>query len=155
LLLLESTALGAGSGCHGLLGEQEVEEELVAPASGEPDKLLALIASGQNLVWPASCFGAEKRMGRWLVMGLYHAFVELKLAPLSRSIPLFAKEGVRMRFGVTRATRSCWSGTGAGTVSSPTTTTPQVRLCPSGRCSRSSRSGTSRGSSSSSPLMHW
>lgn len=97
-LLLEGTTLGAGSGGHGLRSEQEVEEELVTLATGAPDKLVAVIASGQNLDRLVSCYRAAKRTGRLLVIDPYQAFVLMKLAPLSSSIPQFAWEGVRVSF---------------------------------------------------------
>jgi len=97
-LLLEGTTLGAGSGGHGLHSEQEVEEELVAFASSEPGKLIAVIASGQNLDRLVSCYRAARRSGRLLVIDPYQAFVLMRLAVLSRSIPQFTWEGVRVSF---------------------------------------------------------
>jgi len=97
-LLLEGTTLGAGAGGHGLRREQEVEEALVALATGEPDKLVAVMASGQNVDRLVSCYRAAKRLGRLLVIDPYQAFVEAKLAPLSSSIPQFSWEGVRVNF---------------------------------------------------------
>ncbi len=70
-LLLEGTTLGAGSGGHGLRSEQEVEEELVALAIDEPGKLVAVVASGQNLDRLVSCYRAAKRTGRLLVIDPY------------------------------------------------------------------------------------
>jgi len=97
-LLLEGTTLGAGSGGHGLRSEQEVEDELVALATGEPGKLVAVIASGQNLDRLVSCYRAAKRTGRLLVIDPYQAFVLTKLGPLSSAIPQFGWEGVRVSF---------------------------------------------------------
>jgi len=95
-LLLEGTTLGVGSGGHGLRSEQEVEEELVTLARSEPGKLVAVVASGQNLDRLVSCYRAARRSGRLRVIDPYQAFVELKLAPLSSSIPQFLWEGVRV-----------------------------------------------------------
>jgi ribonuclease J len=97
-LLLEGTTLGAGGSGHGLRSEQEVEEELVALAAAEPEKLVAVIASGQNLDRLVSCYRAARRTDRLLVIDPYQAYVELQLAPLSRSIPQFTWEGVRVSF---------------------------------------------------------
>jgi len=97
-LLLEGTTLGAGSGGHGLRSEQEVEEELVALATGEPDKLIAVVASGQNLDRLVSCYRTAKRSGRLLAIDPYQAFVLMKLAPLSSTIPQFTWDGVRVSF---------------------------------------------------------
>ncbi len=97
-LLLEGTTLGAGAGGHGLRSEQEVEEELVALATGKPGKLVAVVASGQNLDRLVSCYRAAKRSGRLLVIDPYQAYVLRQLAPLSDSIPQFGWEHVRVSF---------------------------------------------------------
>lgn len=97
-LLLEGTTLGAGSGRHGMRSEQDVEEALVSLARETPSKLLAVIASGQNLDRLVSCYRAARRSGRLLVIDPYQAFVLMKLAPLSPAIPQFTWEGVRVSF---------------------------------------------------------
>ena len=97
-LLLEGTTLGAGGGSHGLRSEQEVEEELVALATGEPGKLVAVVASGQNLDRLVSCYRAARHSGRLLVIDPYQAFVLMGLESLSSAIPQFTWEGVRVSF---------------------------------------------------------
>ena len=97
-LLLEGTTLGVGGEGHGMRSEQEVEEALVALATGEPDKLIAVVASGQNLDRLISCHRAAGRSRRLCVIDPYQAFVLMKLAPLSASIPQFSWEGVRVSF---------------------------------------------------------
>ena len=97
-LLLEGTTLGAGGASHGLRSEQEVEDELVALAVGGPDKAVVVVASGQNLDRLVSCYRAAKRSGRQLVVDPYQAFVLQKLAPLSKNIPQFTWDDVRVNF---------------------------------------------------------
>jgi len=97
-LLLEGTTLGAGGDSHGLRSEQEVEEALVALATGGPDKAVVVVASGQNLDRLVSCYRAAKRTGRKLVVDPYQAFVLQKLAPLSENIPQFTWDDVRVNF---------------------------------------------------------
>ncbi len=97
-LLLEGTTLGAGGDSHGLRSEQQVEEELVALAAASPQKLVAVIASGQNLDRLVSCYRAARRSSRLLVIDPYQAFVQRRLAPLSSSLPQSDWEGVRVSF---------------------------------------------------------
>ena len=97
-LLLEGTTLGAGGDSHGLRSEQEVEEALVALATGGPDKAVVVVASGQNLDRLVSCYRAAKRTGRKLVVDPYQAFVLQKLASLSENIPQFTWDDVRVNF---------------------------------------------------------
>lgn len=98
-LLLEGTTLGVGgSESHGLRSEQDVEDALVTLAGGCPDKLVAVVASGQNLDRLVSCCRATRRSGRLLVIDPYQAFVLMKLAPLSPAIPQFSWDGVRVSF---------------------------------------------------------
>jgi ribonuclease J len=97
-LLIEGTTLGAGGDSHGLPSEQEVEEALVGLATGEPDKAVVVLASGQNLDRLVSCYRAARRLGRLLVVDPYQAYVLMKLAPLSKNIPQFTWEGVRVSF---------------------------------------------------------
>ena len=97
-LLLEGTTLGVGSETHGLRSEQEVEESLLALAQGQPDKLVAVIASGQNLDRLVSCYRTAKQAGRLLVVDPYQAYVLMKLAPLSEAIPQFGWQDVKVSF---------------------------------------------------------
>lgn len=97
-LLMEGTTLGAGGDGHGLRSEQDVEESLVELAQGQPDALVAVIASGQNLDRLISCYRAARRTGRFLVVDPYQAFVLMRLAPLSPAIPQFTWEGVKVSF---------------------------------------------------------
>jgi ribonuclease J len=97
-LLCEGTTLGSSGGSHGLRSEADVEEELVALARAEPDKLIAVSASGQNLDRLVSCFRAARRAGRQLVVDAYQAYVLRQLAPLSTGIPQVDWNGVRVKF---------------------------------------------------------
>ena len=97
-LLCEGTTLGSSGGSHGLSTEADVEEQLLELARGEPDKLIAVAASGQNLDRLVSCFRAARRAGRQLVVDAYQAYVLMQLAPLSPSIPQVDWDGVRVKF---------------------------------------------------------
>jgi ribonuclease J len=97
-LLIEGTTLGSLGGTHGLSAESDVEDNLVELAQDNPEKLVAVAASGQNLDRLVSCFRAAKRSGRLLVIDAYQAYVLMKLAPLSRSIPQFTWDQVRVTF---------------------------------------------------------
>ena len=97
-LLCEGTTLGSSSQTHGLRKEVDVEEKLVELARSDPDKLVAVVASGQNVDRLVSCFKAARRSGRQLVVDPYQAYVLMKLAPLSKNIPQFNWEGVRVSF---------------------------------------------------------
>lgn len=97
-LLLEGTTLGGGSESHGLRSEQDVEESLVRLAMREPDRLVAVIASGQNLDRLVSCYRAAKRAKRMLVVDPYQAYVLARLAPLSNAIPQFGWQDVKVSF---------------------------------------------------------
>lgn len=97
-LLIEGTTLGASGGTHGLSSESDVETQLVRLARDSRDKLVAVVASGQNVDRLVSCFRAARRTGRQLVIDPYQAYVLMKLAPLSRSIPQFTWDDVRISF---------------------------------------------------------
>lgn len=97
-LLIEGTTLGSSGGTHGLRSEADVEEKLLELAQDDHDKLLAVAASGQNVDRLVSCFRAAKRSGRLLVIDPYQAYVLMKLAPLSRNIPQFTWDDVRVSF---------------------------------------------------------
>ena len=97
-LLCEGTTLGSSSGSHGLTAEADVEEQLLELARTEPDKLVAVAASGQNLDRLVSCFRAARRAGRQLVVDAYQAYVLRQLAPLSPNIPQVDWDGVRVKF---------------------------------------------------------
>ena len=97
-LLCEGTTLGSSGGTHGLRSEVEVEEKLVELARGDPVKLVAVVTSGQNVDRLVSCFKAARRSGRQLVIDPYQAYVLMKLAPLSKNIPQFGWDGVRVSF---------------------------------------------------------
>ena len=47
------------------------------------EKLVAVVASGQNVDRLVSCYRAARRSGRLLVIDPYQAYVLMKLAPLS------------------------------------------------------------------------
>jgi len=97
-LLVEGTTLGSSGGTHGLRSEADVEERLVKLARASTGKLLAVAASGQNVDRLVSCFRAARRGGRLLVIDPYQAYVLMKLQPLSKNIPQFTWEGVRVSF---------------------------------------------------------
>lgn len=97
-MLLEGTTLGVGAAGHGMRTEQDVEEALVSLAREKRIKLLAVVASGQNLDRLVSCYRAARRSGRLLVIDPYQAFVLMKLAPLSPAIPQFTWDGVKVSF---------------------------------------------------------
>lgn len=97
-MLLEGTTLGVGAAGHGMRTEQDVEEVLASLAREKRSKLLAVIASGQNLDRLVSCYRAARRSGRLLVIDPYQAFVLMKLAPLSHAIPQFTWDGVKVSF---------------------------------------------------------
>ncbi|MBE0429657.1 MAG: MBL fold metallo-hydrolase [Thermoleophilia bacterium] len=97
-LLIEGTTLGSSSETHGLHSESDVEDRLVRLASEHRDAMIAVVASGQNVDRLVSCFRAARRTRRLLVIDPYQSFVLMKLSPLSRSIPQFDWEGVRVSF---------------------------------------------------------
>ena len=97
-LLIEGTTLGSSGGTHGLRSESDVEEKLVELAGDNRDNGVAVAASGQNLDRLVSCFRASRRAGRQLVIDAYQAYVLIKLAPLSKNIPQFTWDGVRVKF---------------------------------------------------------
>jgi len=97
-LLIEGTTLGKSGGTHGLSSESCVENKLVELVRGSSDKLVAVMASGQNVDRLVSCFRAARRSGRLLVIDPYQAYVLMKIAPLSKSIPQFTWDEVRVSF---------------------------------------------------------
>lgn len=97
-LLIEGTTLGSSGGSHGLRSESDVEERLIELAKKNPDGLVAVVASGQNVDRLVSCYRAARRVGRILVIDPYQAYVLMKLAPLSESIPQFTWDGVGVSF---------------------------------------------------------
>ena len=104
-LLIEGTTLGSSGGTHGLSTESDVEDDLVELAQGCTDQLVAVVASGQNVDRLVSCFRAAKRSGRLLVIDPYQAYVLMKLAPLSKSIPQFSWDGIRVNFAPHQVSR--------------------------------------------------
>ncbi|MDO8962929.1 MAG: MBL fold metallo-hydrolase [Coriobacteriia bacterium] len=105
VLLLEGTTLGVAAGSHGMQSEQDVEEDLVKLAQASRDKLLAVVAAGQNVDRLVSCYRAAKRTDRLLVIDPYQAFVLSKLAGLSSAIPQFTWENVRVSFAPHQVSR--------------------------------------------------
>ena len=97
-LLCEGTTLGSSGGTHGLASEADVEGELLDLAEANPEKLLAVAASGQNVDRLVSCYKAARHSGRQLVIDPHQAYVLYKLAELSSNIPQFAWEAVRVSF---------------------------------------------------------
>lgn len=104
-LLIEGTTLGSSGGSHGLRSESEVEDGLIELAKDNPIGLVAVVASGQNVDRLVSCFRAACRTGRLLVIDPYQAFILMKLAPLSKNIPQFTWDGVRVSFAPHQVSR--------------------------------------------------
>lgn len=104
-LLVEGTTLGSSADTHGLRTEADVEEGLVALAGEAAGRLIAVVASGQNLDRLVSCFRAAKRNGRLLVIDPYQAYVLMKLAPLSKNIPQLTWDEVRVLFAPHQVSR--------------------------------------------------
>lgn len=97
-LLVEGTTLGSSGGSHGLRSEADAEDELVDLGRERADSLVSVVASGQNLDRLVSCLRAAKRSGRQLVVDPYQAYVLAKLAPLSKNVPQFTWDEVRVSF---------------------------------------------------------
>jgi ribonuclease J len=97
-LLIEGTTLGSSGATHGLRSEADVEGKLIELARAEPGKLVAVVASGQNLDRLVSCFRAARHSSRLLVIDPYQAYVLMKLASLSKNIPQFTWDDVRVSF---------------------------------------------------------
>ena len=97
-LLIEGTTLGSSGGTHGLQKQADVEDKLVELSRGDAGKLVAVVASGQNVDRLVSCYRAARRSGRLLIIDPYQAFVPMKLASLSKNIPQFSWDGVRVSF---------------------------------------------------------
>jgi ribonuclease J len=104
-LLVEGTTLGSSAETHGLGSEVDVEDCLVELARKRPDALIAIAASGQNIDRLVSCFRAAKRTGRTLVIDPYQAFVLMRLSSLSKSIPQFTWDGIRVSFAPYQVSR--------------------------------------------------
>ena len=97
-LLIEGTMLGSSGETHGLRSETSVEDRLVELARGNAGKLVAVVASGQNLDRLVSCFRAAKHSDRLLAIDPYQAYVLMQLSPLSKNIPQVGWDGVRVSF---------------------------------------------------------
>ena len=97
-LLCEGTTLGSSRDSHGLRSEVDVEDELLALARAHPERLVAVVASGQNLDRLVSCFRAARQARRQLVIDPYQAYVLMTLEPLSANIPQFTWDDVRVSF---------------------------------------------------------
>lgn len=97
-LLIEGTTLGSSGGSHGLRSESDVEERLIELATANADDIVAVVASGQNVDRLVSCFRAARRSGRFLVIDPYQAYILAKLEPLSRNIPQFTWDEIRVSF---------------------------------------------------------
>lgn len=104
-LLLEGTTLGSSSATHGLSSEDDVEESLTTLATENPDRLIAVVASGQNLDRLVSCFRAAKKSNRLLVIDPYQAYVLMNLAPLSSAIPQFTWSDILVSFAPSQVER--------------------------------------------------
>ena len=104
-LLIEGTTLGSSAGSHGLSSESDVEVALHALAREHDHRFIAVVASGQNLDRLVSCFRAARRSGRLLVIDSYQAYVLMKLSGLSKAIPQFTWDGVRVSFAPHQVSR--------------------------------------------------
>jgi ribonuclease J len=96
VLLHEATTKGRGGKDHGLWSEVTVEKELTKLAKGSPGKLVAVMASGQNVDRLVSCYKAAWHSGRLLVIDPYQAYVLRMLKDLSERIPQFTWERVKV-----------------------------------------------------------
>ena len=85
-LILENTTRSPSASGHGYAREEDVENELVGLAKANPDKLIAVMASAQNLDRVVSCYRAAKLTGRLLVIDVYQAYVLMKLKGLSKAL---------------------------------------------------------------------
>ena len=94
-LVIEGSMIGREEGLYP--DEASVEEALVRQIRAD-NQICFVFASSQNLDRIVSVFRAAKRSGRILVVDLYTAFVLEKLSGLSRSIPQFSWENVRVFF---------------------------------------------------------
>jgi len=104
-LLIEGTTLGAEPSSHGARRETDVENELTQLATGNPDSLVAVVCSGQNLDRLLSCYTAARASGRELVVDPYQAYILRALAPLSRTIPQFEWQHIRVCFAPHQVSR--------------------------------------------------
>ena len=96
LAALEGTTLGVAQAATACAARPTSRRSWSSWRRDEPDKLVAVVASGQNLDRLVSCFRAARRAGRLLVIDPYQAYVLLQLAPLSPNIPQFDWDGVRV-----------------------------------------------------------
>jgi len=104
-LLIEGTTLGAEPSSHGARREADVENDLAQIAVDNPDSLVAVVCSGQNLDRLLSCYAAARASGRELVLDPYQAYILRALAPLSRTIPQFEWEHIRVYFAPHQVSR--------------------------------------------------
>jgi len=96
-LVLEGTTIGQPAGSHGLPSEADVEESLVE-LLGSTSALVAMIAAGQGLDRAVTAFRAAKRSERQLVLDPYQAYVLHRLSPLSKNVPQYSWDGIRVKF---------------------------------------------------------
>ena len=96
VLLHEATTKGRGGADHGLWAEVRVETELTSLAKRSDGKLVAVIASGQNVDRLVSCYKAAYHSERLLVIDPYQAYVLRMLRNLSERIPQFTWERVKV-----------------------------------------------------------
>jgi len=94
-LIMEGSMIGREEGLYP--DEASVEEALVRQMRADK-KICFIFTSSQNLDRIVSVFRAAKRSDRILVIDLYTAFILEKLSDLSRNIPQFDWENVRVFF---------------------------------------------------------
>jgi ribonuclease J len=94
-LIMEGSMIGREEGLYP--DETAVEEALVQQMRAD-QKICFVFTSSQNLDRIVSVFRAAKRSDRILVIDLYTAFVLEKLGGLSRNIPQFDWENMRVFF---------------------------------------------------------
>ncbi|MBM4039064.1 MAG: MBL fold metallo-hydrolase [Planctomycetes bacterium] len=95
VLLMEGSTLDRGAPEYAT--EAAVECAVLSYLEGQGN-LAMLFCSAQNLDRIVTAFRVARRTGRTLVVDLYGAFVLHVLAPLSRNIPQFSWDGVRVKF---------------------------------------------------------
>jgi len=94
-LLMEGSMLGRE---EGLFADESAVEQALYDSIHFHKGLSYVFTSSQNLDRLVSIFRATKRNGKTLVIDLYTAFVLDKLSVISKSIPQFGWEGVRVLY---------------------------------------------------------
>jgi len=94
-LLMEGSMLGRE---EGLFADERAVEQALYGAVHSHQGLSYVFTSSQNLDRLVSIYRAARRNGKTLVIDLYTAFVLDKLSVISKSVPQFSWEGVRVLY---------------------------------------------------------